>query len=241
MGKSFIDSIIRGYVEKPIYLWIPIIVTLLVMFVSYPLMLEWSFNEIATYSLLWFGVIFMVAGKYMTLRWETVIEKEYEKTLGETFEQKFIIPTKAWAIINYEKQTDEPQRPVEIDIPANTKATIIIRTNSKLDLEIRDSQYNFGGDKKKNPKILKYKNPYYTKNIKWFDDDVFDWHGIYHLKGTRTIVKDVTYVDGFEIQTRDKGRYGLDMGFIVLCRGYGKLKEEKSKEVRTHQLFVNVT
>ncbi|MBE3094042.1 MAG: hypothetical protein IMZ52_03350 [Actinobacteria bacterium] len=240
MGKSFIDSIIRGYVEKPIYLWIPIIVTLLVMFVSYPLMLEWSFNEIATYSLLWFGVIFMVTGKYMTLRWGSVIEKEYEKTLRDPFEQKFIIPAKAWATINYEQQTNEPQKPKEISISANTKATIIIRTNSKLDLEVRDSQYSFGDDKKKKPKILKYKNPYYTKHTPWYDDDVFDWHGIYHLKGTRTMFKDVTYVDGFEIQTHDKGQYNFNMEFIVLCKQYGKLKEEKSKEVRTH-LIVNVT
>jgi len=239
MKKSFIGSIVEGYVEKPIYLWIPIVATLLVMFVSYPLFLKWSLNEIAVYSLLWFSVIFMVAGKYMTLRRESIIEEEYEDTLKEPFKQKFIIPSRAWTTINYEQQTDKPRRLDEISVRRNTKATIIIRTNSVLDLEIRDSQYSFGGDKKKIPKILKYKNPYYTKHTTWYDKDVFDWHGIYHLKGTRTLFKDVTYVDGFEIQTHEKGQYSFNMEFIVLCKKYGKLKEEKSKHIRTN-LMINV-
>jgi len=155
------------------------------------------------------------------------------KKKNNILEHKFIIPAKKWYTVNYEKQIDEPQRVKELNIKANSKVIIIIRTNSKFDLEIYDSQYQFNGDKTKNPSIVKYENPYYKKPIKWFDDEVFDWHGILHLKGKRKMFKDVTYVDGFEIQTYEKGRYCLNMEFIALCKG-------KSQEIRTSQLFINV-
>ena len=238
-AKSYIREIIKFYVEHPVYLFLSI--TLSCLFVSVLLYIfpNWEIYQYMTLFIASIPAFILIVGQTASYWKETKLEKEYDAILEEPLEQKFIIPTKAWTTINYGQQTDEPQRVKEIDIPANTKAIIIIRTNSKLDLEIKDSQYNFGGDKRKNPKIIAYKNPYYTKSMQWFEDDPFDWHGIYHLKGTRTMLKDVTYIDGFEIQTHNKGTYTFDMQFIVLSKKYGKLNEEKTKELKT-RLTLNV-
>jgi hypothetical protein len=147
------------------------------------------------------------------------MKKSTIRKLENPFEQKFIIPAKAWATVNYEKQTDEPQRVDTINIKANTKATIIFRTNSLLHLKVRDSQFQFGGEKGKKPTILKYKNPYFKKHIQWYLDEAYDWHGIYHLIGSRRMYKDITYVDGFEIQTHKKGTYPFNMEFTVSKKG----------------------
>lgn len=232
--NTFIYSIIKSYVEKPIHLWIPVIITLLIMMVSYPLFLLWTLNEIIVFCLLWFGVVFMVAGKYLTLRDKIIIEEEYDKALEKPFEQKFIV----------RNPNNKIELEDEIDIPANKTQTIVFRTNTALDLEIRDSQYNFGGDgNKKKPEIIRYKNPFYkgkTSLTKWFDKDLGeDWWGLYHLSGKRLMFTDKTYTDGFEIRTHDKGRFMFDLNFLILCKKYKNLEKEKSKHIRT-SLKVNV-
>ncbi len=146
------------------------------------------------------------------------MRKETIRKLEDPFTQLFIIPAKKWYKVNYEKQTDEPQRVDTLNIKANTKATIIMRTNTNLHLTVRDSQYQFDGEAGK-PEILKYKNPYFKSPVQWFEADSFDWHGIYHLIGKRRMYKDCTYVDGFEIQTHKKGTYTFNMEFTVSKKG----------------------
>jgi hypothetical protein len=238
-AKSYIGEIIKFYVDNPKYIILSISLSILFLAILLNIFPDWTIYQYITIWLISIPTFILIIGQTAGYWKETKLEEEYEKILREPFKQKFIIPSKDWTIINYEKQINKPQRKDEINIPTNTKATIFIRTNSKLDLEIRDSQYSFDGDKKKKPKILKYNNPYYTKSIAWYDEDAFDWHDIYHLKGARTIFKDVTYVDGFKIKTHNKGQYNFNMEFIVLCKKYNKLKKEKSKSIKT-SLKINV-
>lgn len=247
-NNTYIGEIINFYVEHPKYLLLALICSIFFtggLWILYPDWLKESYYIIGVTS---FSGFVLIIAQTMGYWKETKLEKEYDEILKKPFEQKFLIPLKKWMVINYEIQTDEPQRLDKINIKPNTKSTIILTTRIKkdlgIDLEIRDSQYNFGGDEeKKKPKIIKWRNPYYEENtsvVKWFDKELgYDWHDIYHISGKRLIFKDVTYMDGFDIETYDKGVYSFDMNFIVVCKKFKNLEKEKSKEVRT-SLTINV-
>lgn len=234
------------YIEKPKYLLIPIILTMISVLILMNLPILMSTEEISNWTLYqWTSIIliflafFIVAvGAGVKIKRWIWDEKQYNKVIKEPFEIHFIIPPEDKYKIDYYKQTNVPLRVDKIPLPANSKRTIFLWIKSKIDINIRERQFGFG-DKLTDPKILKYDNPYIRKSnvpLTWY----IDWWDNYHIYDKISRGKDDVIVHGFKIETHDKGEYTLDIRINVSSNRYKNVEKYKTYVPHYTNLKINV-
>jgi len=227
------------YVQKPKYLLIPPILTMIFV-LALTLIQEtqsWTYYQwisIIIICLAFFIVAFGAGVKIKRWLWD---ERQYNKIIKNPFEMHFIIPPSSKYKIDYYKQDTIPIRVDEIPIPANSKRIIFLWVKPEIDIDIREQQFGFGGEGNK-PKIIQYNNPYIRQSNTphtWF----IDWWDIYHIVDKEYKGKDEKIVHGFEIETYSQGKFVFDIRFNVSCDKYKNLEKTKTNVTR-NKLKINV-
>lgn len=235
--KSYIEEIIKFYVENPKYLIIPLILSLIFtvgLRYYYP---NWAIESYIIIGVTSFPGFALIVANIIGYWKETKLEEEYNKILENLLEIHFIIPPISKFKINYHKQDNKPHRIDEISIPFSSKTNIFLWIKPKIDIDIRERQFGFG-DKPTDPKILKYDNPYIRSSnvpLTWY----IDWWDNYHIYDKISRTKSDVIVHGFEIETHDKGEFVLDIRFNISCNKFKNFEKTKTT-VTKNELKVNV-